>query len=297
MLGAQSIQLKTNECVLVGGFESMSNIPFYLTKARTGYGYGHGQIIDGCLHDGLTDAFDGLHMGFCAEACASTHGFTREQQDAYALESFRRAKAATEGGLFSEEIVGVEVPQRSGPPKVISEDEQFKKLNASKVPTLKPAFKKDGTVTAANASALNDGACALILASASYAAKRGLTPIGRISGFADAARIAQEFPTAPALAIPKALKSVGLETKDIDYWEINEAFAVVALANAKLLGIDLDRLNVNGGAVALGHPIGASGARIVTTLLSVLKQKKAKRGVAAICNGGGGASSIIVERL
>jgi len=298
IFGTQSILTGYNKVVVTGGFESMSNIPYYLQKARTGFGYGNQELTDGVLKDGLWDAFDNHHMGMCAEACSEEYKISREAQDKYAIETYRRSQNAWKNGLFNDEIVPVQVPQKKGDPKIIKEDEEPSKLQADKLPGLKPAFKpKGGTVTAANASKLNDGASALIIADGEWARSRGLKPIARILGYADAERKPIEFPIAPALAIPKALKNAGIDAKQVDYYEINEAFSVVALANAKILDIDINRINVNGGAVALGHPIGCSGARIVTTLINVLKQKNARIGVAGICNGGGGASSIVIERI
>jgi len=282
---------------VTGGFESMSNTPYYLLKARTGYGYGHGELVDGCIKDGLWDSFYDHHMGICGEACAAEYKFTREDQDAYAIETYLRAQQAWKDGIFKDEVVPVEVPQKKGAPKLVSEDEQPARLQLDKVRTLKPAFKKDGTVTAANASPLNDGASALIIADSEWARKRGLKPLAKILGYGDAERDPIEFPVAPAYAIPRALRNAGIDAKQVDYWEINEAFSVVPLANAKILGLDLKRINVHGGAVALGHPVGSSGSRIVVSLLNVLKQKNARIGVAGICNGGGGASSIVIERL
>jgi len=281
---------------VAGGMESMSNAPFYLPKARKGYGYGHGQVLDGIIKDGLWDAFDDQHMGSCAEVCSEQYKISREEQDAYAVESYRRAEEAHKMGKFKAEIVGVSIPQKSGETVVIDEDEEYRNIKLDKVPTLRSPFKKNGSVTAANASSLNDGASALVIASAAYAQSKGLKPIARILGFADAAKPAVEFTTAPALAIPKAIKNAGVTAADVDFYEINEAFSVVALANNKLLKLSPSRVNVNGGAVALGHPVGASGARIVTTLVHVLNYNKANIGVAAICNGGGGASSIVIQR-
>lgn len=297
MLGAQSIMTGHANVVVGGGFESMSNIPYYMPNGRGGFGYGHGQVLDGIVKDGLWDAYGDMHMGSCAEVCAEKYGFSREDQDAYALESYRRSKEAIANGLFADEIVHVHVPQRRGDPKIVSEDEEPNNLKSDKVPSLRPAFKKDGTITAANASSLNDGACALVLASDVYAESNSLKPVARILGFGDAEGEPVWFTTAPSKAVPVALKHAGLSMSDIDYWELNEAFSVVSLANNHLLGLDADKVNVNGGAVSMGHPIGCSGARIITTLLSVLKQKDATIGCAAICNGGGGASSIIIERL
>jgi len=297
MLGAMSIEAGMNDVCIAGGFESMSNIPYYLPKGRKGYGYGHGQIEDGIVKDGLWDSFDNHHMGACAEHAAAEMGFSREDQDAFALESYRRANAAIQEGLFVPEIVPVSIPQRKGDALLIDTDQEPGNLNASKVAGLRPAFKKDGTVTAANASSLNDGAAAFVVTSDLFAQDRGLPPMARILGYADAEQAPLWFTTAPSLAVPLALKRAGLEAMDVDYWELNEAFSVVSLANNQLLGLDPEKVNVNGGAVALGHPIGASGARIIVTLLHVLKQRDARIGVAAICNGGGGASCIVVERL
>jgi acetyl-CoA C-acetyltransferase len=298
MFGAQSISLGQNKVVVAGGMESMSNIPYYLPKARQGLNMGHGAVEDGIIKDGLWDAFDNHHMGGAAEVCAKQYSFTREQQDAYALESFRRAKEAQKRGSFKNEIAPVVVKTKAGE-VTVSEDEGPAKLKADKVSTLKPAFSKDGsgTVTAANSSSINDGACALVLASGDWAKSKGLKPLARIVSYADAQQRPVEFTTTPAKAIPKSLELAGLKLNQIDAIEINEAFAVVALANIKLLGLDPEKVNVNGGAVALGHPIGCSGARIIGTLLSVLQEKKGKYGVAAICNGGGGASSIVIENL
>lgn len=296
-LGAQTVMAGTNNVIVSGGFESMSNIPFYLPKGRTGYGYGHGQVLDGVVKDGLWDAFDDQHMGSCAEKCAEHYGFTREQQDAFALESYRRANAATEAGLFKAEIAPVEIKQRKGDPKMVSVDEEPGKLRPDKVAGLRPAFKKDGTVTAANASSLNDGGAALVVAGESWSADRSLTPMARIIGFGDAAHEPIWFTTAPSLAIPVALARAGITAADVDLWELNEAFSVVGLVNNQLLGLDPAKVNVNGGAVGIGHPIGASGARIVITLLHALIQQDKTIGVAGICNGGGGASAIVVERL
>lgn len=297
MYGAQSIMLGHHEVVITGGFESMSNVPYYLEKARTGYRYGHGQLIDGVLKDGLTDAYDGQHMGMCAEKCAKDHGFSREQQDEYAVTAYRRAAEAWKQGWFSDEVVPVSVPGGRGKETVVGEDEEYKKVNFDKISSLKPAFHNEGTVTAANASSLNDGASAMLLMSEEKAKALGLKPLARILGFADAEQAPIDFATSPSLAIPKALKHAGVESKDVDYWEINEAFSVVALANAKLLGISLDRLNVHGGGVSLGHPIGSSGARIAVSLTHILRQKGGRIGVASICNGGGGASAIVIEKL
>jgi len=296
-LGAAEILIGQCDVVVTGGFESMSNIPYYLPKARRGLQYGHGEIHDGILRDGLWDAFTDQHMGSCAEHCAKKYAVTRADVDKHALESYRRAQESTKNGLFEPEIIRVEIADKRGKNATVSVDEEPNNLKADKVPTLKPAFQKDGIVTAANSSKINDGAAALVLSSAAFAAGRGAKPLGRIIGYADAEHHSTEFPTAPALAIPLAIKNAGLSPSDISFYEINEAFSVVAVANAKILGIDLDKINVFGGAVAMGHPIGCSGARIIVTLLNVLKQKNAQYGVAAICNGGGGASAVVVERL
>lgn len=297
MFGAQSIMLGINDAVVTGGMESMSNIPYYVPKARYGYKYGHGQLIDGLMHDGLWEIYNGFPMGNCADHTAKEKSITREEQDAYAIESYKRAAQATQAGKFKNEIVPVAIPQRKGDPILMTEDEEYKNVDFTKIPGLKPVFTKDGSVTAANASTINDGASALILVSANKLKELGLTPIGKIIGFADAAQEPIWFTTAPSLAIPKAIHHAGINPKDVDFYEINEAFSVVAIANNRELGLDPTKVNVNGGAVALGHPLGASGARIITTLTSVLHQNKAKIGVAGICNGGGGASAIVIEKV
>lgn len=294
MMAAQSIMLGQQGIMLAGGFESMSKIPFYL--ARGSAGFGHGKIVDGMIHDGLWDPYDDQHMGNCAEDCAKRYGFSREDQDAYAIESYRRAAEASNAGRFMDEITPMTIKVR-GKEVVVEVDQEFSNIKAEKIPTLRPAFQKDGTVTAANASSINDGACAMALMSADAAAARGLKPLARIRGFGDAAQEPIQFTTAPAKAVPIALKMAGVELTDIDYHEINEAFSVVALANMQLMNLDHSKVNVNGGAVALGHPIGCSGARIITTLIQVLKQNDATLGTASICNGGGGASAIVIERL
>lgn len=297
MLGAQSIMAGTNDVVVAGGMESMSNIPYYLDKARNGYRLGHGQIIDGLVRDGLWDVYKNYHMGSAAELCSRENNISREEQDAYAIESYTRSSAAVAAGKFKNEIVPVSIPQRKGDPIVVSEDEEYKNIKFDKVPTLNPAFEKEGTVTAANASTLNDGAVALVLMSATKAAELGLKPIAAIRGMADAQQAPEYFTTAPAKAIPLAIAKAGLNASDIGYYEINEAFSVVAIANNKILGLDPSKVNVNGGAVALGHPLGTSGARIIATLINVLDQNSSKYGVAAICNGGGGASAVVIEKL
>jgi len=297
MFGAQSIMLGHNEIVIAGGMESMSNIPYYVPDARWGAKFGDRKLIDGLSKDGLTDAYDQKAMGTCADATATKYSFSRADQDAYAINSYQRSAASTEDGTFANEIVPVTVPQRRGDDLVITEDEEYKKVKFEKIPNLRPAFNKDGTVTAANASTINDGAAALVLVSEAKMKELGLTPIGRIVSFADAAHEPQWFTTAPTLAAPRALERADLEMKDMDFLEVNEAFAVVPMAFAKELGISGDNMNVLGGGVSLGHPLGTSGARIIVTLLNVLKVKGGKYGLATLCNGGGGASALVVERL
>ena len=297
MFGAQSIMLGQGDVIVTGGMESMSNVPFYIPKARFGYKYGNGEIIDGLLKDGLFEVYYEFPMGNCADNTAKEMGITREQQDEYAINSYKRAAAATEAGYFKNEIISVEVPQRKGDPVIISEDEEFKSVKFEKIPQLKPAFSKEGTVTAANASTINDGASAIVLMSKEKAEALGVKPLARIRGFADAAQDPIWFTTSPSLAIPKAMKMAGVESGDVNYYEINEAFSAVALANNIKLGLDTDKVNVFGGAVSLGHPLGASGARILTTLNSVLDNKDATIGVAGICNGGGGASAMVIEKV
>lgn len=296
-LGAQSIMLGINDIVVAGGMENMSQIPYYLPNARWGYKYGNADLVDGLAKDGLTDVYNQKAMGVCADATASRYTISREKQDAYAVESYQRAAAATQNGLLKEEIVPVEIPQRKGDPVLVAEDEEFKKVNFDKIPSLRPAFSADGTVTAANASTINDGAAALILASAEAVRKYNLKPVAKIRGFADAEQEPEWFTTTPTVAAPKAMKMAGVQQSDIDYFEVNEAFAVVALAFEQLLDVAHERNNVFGGAVSLGHPLGASGARIVTTLNNVLQQKDGSLGLAAICNGGGGATAIVIERV
>jgi acetyl-CoA C-acetyltransferase len=297
MLAAQSIMLGQNDIVLAGGMESMSNIPYYVPKARWGYKYGNAELVDGLAKDGLTDAYDHQAMGVCADNTAKEYEISREEQDAFAIRSYKRAAESTESGKFKDEIVPVAVPQRKGDPLLLSEDEEYKNVNFDKIPSLRAVFTKDGTVTAANASTINDGAAALILMSEEKVKELGVTPLARIAGFADAEQEPKWFTTTPTKAAPKALKVAGLTFNDVDYFEVNEAFAVVTLAFNKLLNVDVEKVNVFGGAVALGHPLGASGARIVTTLNNVLHQQNGRIGVAAICNGGGGASSIVLERV
>jgi acetyl-CoA C-acetyltransferase len=296
MLGAQSIMLGQNEIVVTGGFESMSNIPYYIPKARYGYKYGHGEIIDGLLKDGLTDVYDQIAMGVCADKTATKYQISREEQDAYAIRSYQRAAHATQSGHFKSEIAPIDLVTKKGTTSM-SDDEEYKNVFFDKIPNLKGAFTKDGTVTAANASTINDAGAAIVLASAAAVKKYNLQPIARIVSFADAEHEPDWFTTAPVKAAPIALKRAGLKISDIDYFEINEAFSVVPLAFAKELGVDENRMNVFGGAVSLGHPLGCSGARIVVTLANVLQIHNAKYGLAAICNGGGGASAIIIERI
>lgn len=295
--GAQSIMLGINDIVVAGGMENMSQIPYYIPNARWGYKYGNAEIVDGLAKDGLTDVYNQKAMGVCADATAVKYNIGREMQDAYAVDSYKRAAAATDGGFFKSEIVSVEIPQRKGDPVQIAEDEEFKKVNFDKMSGLRPAFSPDGTVTAANASTINDGASALILASEEAVKKYSLKPMAKIRGFADAEQEPEWFTTTPTIAAPKAMKMAGVEKSDIDFFEVNEAFAVVALAFEQVLGVQHDRTNVFGGAVSLGHPLGASGARIVTTLNNVLHQKNGSLGLAAICNGGGGATAIVIERV
>lgn len=293
MLAAQSIMLGHNDVVVAGGMENMSLVPYYLDKGRKGYGYGHGQIQDGVLKDGLWDVYNEYPMGNAAELLAKENNITREDQDAFAIESYKRSAAAWAAGKFADEVVPVTIEGKV--PVTVSEDEEYKKVNFDKIPGLRPVFVKDGTVTAANASTLNDGASALVLMSKEKAEALGIKPIAKIRGFADAQQAPEWFTTAPAKALPKAIAAAGLEQKDIEYYEINEAFSAVAIGNNRLLNLDPAKVNVNGGAVALGHPLGSSGSRIIVTLLNVLKQNGAKIGAAGVCNGGGGASAIVVE--
>lgn len=296
MLGAQAVQLGHAQVVVAGGMESMSNTPYLLDRARTGYKMGHGQLIDGMIKDGLWDVYNDYHMGNAAELCAKECNIPRDAQDAFAIESYRRAQAAMKEGRFDDEIVPVEIVSKKETTTVAKDDEPFK-TNFDKIPALRPAFLKDGTVTAANASKINDGAAAIIVASASYAKAKGWKPLATIRSYGSFAKKPEWFTTAPADVIPKVLASAGMKQADIDLFEINEAFAVVALAVNQALGLDPARVNVNGGAVALGHPIGASGTRILVTLLHALKQQNKKTGMAAICIGGGEAAGMIVERL
>jgi len=297
MLAAQSIALGQNDIVVAGGMESMSNVPYYLDKARNGYRLGNGQITDGLIKDGLWDVYNDYHMGSAAELCAVECNVSREEQDAFAIESYKRALASQTDGKFKEEITPVELKDKKGDATLFADDEEPKAVKFDKIPSLKPVFKKDGTVTAANASTLNDGAAAVVLMSKDKADELGIKPLGRIVAYADAQQAPEWFTTAPSKAIPLALHRAGLSSDEIDFFEINEAFSVVAIANNQLLKLDPAKVNVNGGAVALGHPLGASGARIIVTLLSVLQQNSGKYGAAGICNGGGGASAMIIENF
>lgn len=297
MFAAQSIMLGHKDIIVAGGMENMSAVPYYIPKARYGYKYGDAQLIDGLSKDGLLDPYDQIAMGVYADRTAEKYNISREEQDAFAIQSYKRTAAATESGILKEEIVPVAVPQRKGDPVMVGEDEEYKRVKFEKIPNLRPAFTKEGTVTAANASTINDGASALVLASAAAVKKYGLKPMAKILSFADAAHEPEWFTTAPTIAAPIALKRAGLTKKDVDFFEVNEAFSVVTLAFNKVLGIDNDKVNIHGGAVSVGHPLGASGARIVTTLNNVLQQRDATIGCAAICNGGGGASSLVLERV
>jgi acetyl-CoA C-acetyltransferase len=297
MLAAESIMLGRNDIVLAGGTENMSNIPYYLLKARYGFRYGNGEVVDGLTHDALTDAYNHCAMGVCADNTAKEMGISRQQQDTYAINSYRRSAAAWASGKFKDEIAPVEIKGKKGDVTVFAEDEEYKNVNFDKIPGLKPVFTKEGTVTAANASTINDGAAAVVLVSARKMKELGLKPIAKIRGFADAAQDPMWFTTTPSLAMPLAMKAAGVDQKDVQYFEINEAFSAVAIANNMKLGLDPERVNVNGGAVSLGHPLGASGARITMTLANILRQNNASIGVAGICNGGGGASAIVIERI
>ena len=292
---AQSIMLGDADIVVAGGMESMSNVPFYSDKMRWGNKYGNVSFIDGLAKDGLTDVYDGKAMGNAAELCASTCNVTREEQDIFAIESYKRSQAAVNGGKFENEIVPVPIPQKKGEPILFAKDEEPFNVKFDKIPELKGAFIKDGTVTAANASTMNDGAAALVLMSKEKANELGLNPIAKIKSYADAEQAPEWFTTTPALAVPKAVAKAGLKMEDISYWELNEAFSVVGIENSRRMKLDPAKVNVNGGAVSLGHPLGCSGARIIVTLINVLKQNNAKYGAAGICNGGGGASAIVIE--
>jgi acetyl-CoA C-acetyltransferase len=295
-LAAQSILAGDNHVVVAGGMENMSQVPHYY-NARKAIKLGDVKMADGMVKDGLTDVYNKVHMGNCAEICAKDKEFSREDQDAFAIESYKRAAAAWDAGKFDEEVIHVGVPQRKGDPIMVIKDEEYTNVNLDRIPTLRPVFDPNGTVTAANASTLNDGASAVILASEEAVEKYGLKPIARIVAYADAAQAPEWFTTAPSLAIPKALDKAGMQISDVDYWELNQAFSVVGLANIKELGLDASKVDVNGGAVALGHPLGSSGSRIIVTLINVLKQNGGRFGGAGICNGGGGASAMIIENV
>lgn len=294
---AQSILLGDADIVVAGGMESMSNVPFYVDSMRWGNKYGNTALIDGLAKDGLTDVYDGKAMGNAAELCASTCGVSREEQDAFAVESYKRSQAATDAGKFTDEIVPVEIPQRKGDPVIFSKDEEPFNVKFDKIASLKGAFQKDGTVTAANASTMNDGAAALVLMSKEKTDELGLKPIAKIISYADAEQAPEWFTTTPSLAVPKAVAKAGLKMEDISFWELNEAFSVVGIENSRRMKLDPATVNVNGGAVSIGHPLGCSGARIIVTLINVLKQNKAKYGAAGICNGGGGASAMVIENV
>ena len=295
MIAAQTIVCGDNDVVVAGGMESMSNVPHYFSKGRTGQKLGDMKMFDGMVKDGLTDVYDKVHMGICAETCAKSMEISREEQDAFAIESYNRSAKSWNEGRFEDEVIPVEVPQRKGDSLIISEDEEYKNVKLEKIPTLRPVFDKEGTITAANASTLNDGASALILMSSDKAKELNITPIARIKSYADAAQEPKWFTTAPANALPIAITKAGYTKDDIDYYELNEAFSVVGLANIKMLELEANKVNVNGGAVSLGHPLGSSGSRIIVSLINVLKQNKGTIGAAGICNGGGGASAMIIE--
>lgn len=294
-LAAQSILLGDADIVVAGGMESMSNVPFYSDSLRWGNKYGNVSMVDGLAKDGLTDVYDGKAMGNAAELCARECGISREEQDQFAIESYKRSQAAWEAGKFADEVIPVEIPQRKGDPLVIAKDEEPWNVKFEKIPSLSPAFQKDGTVTAANASTMNDGAAALVLMSSEKANELGLKPIAKIRSYADAEQAPEWFTTTPSLAVPKAVDKAGLGMEDIAYWELNEAFSVVGIENTRRMKLDPSRVNAHGGAVSLGHPLGASGARIIVTLIHVLKANQAKFGAAGICNGGGGASAMVIE--
>jgi acetyl-CoA C-acetyltransferase len=297
MLGAQSILCGDNETVVAGGMESMSNVPFYSENVRWGNKYGDVKLIDGLAKDGLTDVYHNYAMGNAAELCAKECKISREDQDAFAIESYKRSAAAWAAGKFKEEIVPVEIPQKKGDPVLFAEDEEYKNVNFEKIPGLKPVFQKDGTITAANASTMNDGAAALVLMSKAKADQLGLKPLAVIRGYADAEQAPEWFTTTPSKALPRAVAKAGLKMEDIEYVELNEAFSVVGIVNIREMKLNPERVNVNGGAVSLGHPLGCSGARIMVTLIHILKQNNARYGAAGICNGGGGASAMVIERI
>ena len=297
MIGAQAIMTGQQDIIVAGGMESMSNVPYYVPDARWGSKYGNRTLVDGLAKDGLTDAYDGQAMGICADATAEKYNISRETQDEYAISSYQRAAEATSQGWFKDEIIPVAVPQRKGDPLMVTEDEEYKRVKFEKIPSLRPAFTKGGTVTAANASTINDGASAIILVSKRKAEELGLKPLAKIVAFADAAQEPQWFTTAPTIAAPRALERAGMTMQDVDYFEVNEAFSVVSLAFAQEMEVEREKMNVFGGSVSIGHPLGASGARILTTLNNVLTHKDATVGMAAICNGGGGASALIIEKV
>jgi acetyl-CoA C-acetyltransferase len=294
---AQSIMLGDADIVVAGGMESMSNVPFYADSVRWGNKYGNTSLIDGLAKDGLTDVYNGKAMGNAAELCAKECGISREEQDAFAIESYKRSQAAWEKGLFSNEVISIEIPQRKGDPVVVAKDEEPWNVKFEKIPSLNPAFQKDGTVTAANASTMNDGAAALVIMSREKAEALGLKPIAKILSYADAEQAPDWFTTTPSLAVPKAVAKAGLQMNQVDFWELNEAFSVVGIENTRRMQLDPAKVNAHGGAVSLGHPLGASGARIIVTLINVLKSNNAKYGAAGICNGGGGASAMVIENL
>jgi acetyl-CoA C-acetyltransferase len=296
MMATQDILLGDADVVVAGGMESMSQTPYYVEKARYGYRYGNGQLIDGIVKDGLLNVYDQQAMGVCADLCATEHKISREEQDAFAIESYKRSAAAWAAGKFADEVVPVTVKTRKGD-VVVGEDEEYKNVVFDKLPALKPVFTKEGTVTAANASTINDGAAALVLMSADKAKELGLKPLARVLGYADAEQAPEWFTTTPAKAVPRAVEKAGLKMSDIHFFELNEAFSVVGLANMKLMDLDPAKVNVNGGAVSLGHPLGCSGARIIVTLIHVLKQNGGRYGAAGICNGGGGASALVIEAI
>jgi acetyl-CoA C-acetyltransferase len=297
MQGAQSIMLGDADIVVAGGMENMSQVPFYLETLRWGNKYGNTGVIDGLAKDGLTDVYHNYAMGNAADMCAKECNISREDQDAFAIESYKRSAEAWKSGKFQAEVVPVEIPQKKGDPILFAEDEEYKNVRFDKIPELKPAFSKDGTVTAANASTMNDGAAAVVLMSAEKAKELGLTPIAKIRGYADAEQAPEWFTTTPSLAVPKAIAKAGLQMSDIEYAELNEAFSVVGIVNMQKMGLNPAKVNVNGGAVSLGHPLGCSGARIVVSLIHVLAQNNAKIGAAGICNGGGGASAMVIEKI
>ncbi len=297
MIGAQTIMCGDNDVVIAGGMENMSNVPHYFAQGRTGQKLGDMKLLDGMVKDGLTDFYSNVHMGVCAETCAKEMQFSRQEQDAFAIESYNRSTNSWATGKFADEVTPVAVPQIKGDALIISEDEEYKNVKLDKIASLRPVFDREGTITAANASTLNDGASALVLMSADKAAALNITPIAKIRSYADAAQEPEWFTTAPSKALPIAIAKAGLTSNDIDYYELNEAFSVVGLANIKILGLDANKVNVNGGAVSLGHPLGSSGSRIIVTLINVLKQNGAKIGAAGICNGGGGASAMVIELI